>query len=393
MLILIKPLVLAAGLALAWAAFGPARAEGPERLDALLAPIRAEFGMPGLVAAAVKGGAIVGAGAAGLRAIGFEETATVEDRIHIGSNGKAITALVAATLVEQGRLRWDSTIGEVLGGKVADLNPALASATLAQLLSHSSGIPSDTPEMLDIYFNLDAFDHNPDTLRLLALEAWKHNAPAVPEGSPFQYANFGYLIAGAMLEQAAGEPWEMLVRERLFEPLGLESAGLGATLTPGRIDAMAGHMPQPDGGAVARLWGAGADMPMLLGPAGSLHMSILDKARWAGWVAGGGHRGPAIVAPETLAFLLAEKVRTPTRANPPPGTPSEGGYAMGWGLAKLWDLDRELLTHNGSNGMNLAKLLVDPREDLAIVVAVNTGGPAADQAASAVLELLYKRYR
>lgn len=390
---LFRTMTLAAALATAQLAPLPVTAAAMERLDGLLGPIRDEFAMPGMVAAVAREGRVVAAGAVGLRAVGHDAAATVEDRIHIGSDGKAMTALLAATLVERGELRWDSTVGEVLGDRVADMSPGLAAVRLEQLLSHSSGIPGDTPEMLGIYFALDAFEHDPGTLRLMALEKWKRNLPVVPQGSPFQYSNFGYMIAGSMIEAAAGRPWEMLIRERIFDPLGLASAGLGATLTPGRIDAMAGHLPRPGGEAEPRLWGAGADMPMLLGPAGTVHMSILDFARWGAWVAGGAHRGPALVTPATLAHLTAEKLRTPRRPHPPPGTPAEGGYAFGWSLEKFAWSDRELLTHNGSNGMNLAKILVDPVADIAVVVAVNVGGPDADLAAGKALRQLYGRFR
>lgn len=364
-----------------------------ENLDALLRPVKEEFGMPGLVAAVAKGGKVVAAGATGLRAVGYDMPATPEDRIHIGSDGKAMTALLAATLVEEGRLRWDSTIGEVLGDRVQEMSPGLAAVRLEQLLSHTSGIPTDTPEMLDIYFNINAFDHNLSTLRLMALDAWKKNTPVIPDGSPFQYANFGYMTAGAMIEAAGGKPWEMLMRERLFEPLKLESAGFGSTATPGLIDAMVGHLPSDDGVLEPRLWGAAADMPQLLAPAGTVHMSILDFARWGGWIAGRAHRGPAIVESSTLDYLMAEKVRTPRRPNPPPGTPAEGAYAFGWSIEKFDWADRELHTHNGSNGMNLAKILVDTGRDLAVVVAVNVGGREADLAAGKVMRQLYMRYR
>ena len=81
------------------------------------------------------------------------------------------------------------------------MNPALAAVTLEQLLSHTSGIPTDNEEIAKIYFNVDAFDFNTYDLRIKALEAWKANKPEAPAGAPFQYSNFGYVIAGAMIER------------------------------------------------------------------------------------------------------------------------------------------------------------------------------------------------
>lgn len=380
-------------LGLAFAAVIPAaRSAEMASLDDMLAPIREEYALPALFAAVTKGGEIVAAGAVGERALGSGVAVTLEDRIHIGSDGKAITATVAGSLVDDGRLRWESTIGEVLGGKVAGMNPALAAVTLGQLLSHSSGIPGETPEILDIFFNVDAFDYAPTALRLRGLAAWKANAPVVPDGSPFQYSNFGYMIAGAMMEEVSGQPWETLVRERVYEPLGLDSAGFGPTATPGLLDAAVGHSVDADGVVEPRLWGTWADLPPIVAPAGTNHMNVLDFARWAGWNAGRGLRGPQLVDPATLAYIHAEKVRTPRRPDPPPGTPAEGGYAFGWSVEKLDWSDHELLTHNGSNQFNLARIVVDEEADLAIVVATNIGGRPAHDGVDEAVAALYELY-
>ena len=269
------------------------------KLDAFLESVRAKYALPALAAAVVKDGEVIASGAVGVRALGTDVPVTIDDRFHLGSDTKAMTATLAGMMVDEGKLRWDSTIGEVLGGKVQGMNPALAAVTLEQLLSHTSGIPTDNQEIADIYFNVNAFDFNLDTLRLKALDAWKTNEPRVPEGAPFQYSNLGYMIAGAMIETAAGKPWEELIHSRIFEPLGLETAGLGPQATFGKLDAPVGHKiadgsdtpsaPIGSASSVTQMfWGAAADVPPLLGPAGVAHMSIEDFAKWAGWHAGKG---------------------------------------------------------------------------------------------------------
>ena len=131
----------------------------------------------------------------------------------------------------------------------------------------------------------------------------------------------------------------------------------------------------------------------MLGPTGGAHMSVLDFARWAGWNAGEGRRGPALITPDSFRTLHAVHTRTPPRPNAPPGTPDAGGYGLGWGIVAFPWADRPLLAHNGSNGMNLVKILVDTERDLAVVVVTNIGGTAADAGASAVQQALYERYR
>lgn len=368
-------------------------AHARENLDSYLEGVRAKYGLPALAAAVTKDGELIAAGAVGKRVMGMDIPVTIDDRFHLGSDTKAMTATVAGTLVEEGRLKWTSTVGEVLGKKIKGMNPALAAVTLDQLLSHSSGIPTDTPEMMAIYMNPVAFEKNTTDLRLDAINRWKDNAPKVPDGSPFQYANFGYLIAGAMLEEVSGKPWERLIEERIYTPLGLNTAGFGPQASFGKYDAAIGHSIDDQGIATPMTWGAAADVPPVMGPAGNAHMSVLDFARWVGWNAGAGKRAPHIVSPETLAEIHRPHVRTPPLKDPKPGTPSQGEYALGWGVIAFDWAKTPLLAHNGSNGMNLAKALVDTKADLSVVVMTNFPGPKAESAAAEVQQHLYEAFQ
>lgn len=393
-LALLRRSVLVVGLAAvaAWLALQATAFAQTRSLDAALAAVRAKHGLPALAAAVVKDGVIVAAGAVGVRVYGADIKVTIDDRFHLGSDTKAMTATLAAMLVEEGKLRWDSTIGEVLGKDVPGINPQLAAVTLEQLLSHSSGIPTDTPEILALYFNTDAFEYNLRALRLRILEAWKHHAPETPPGSAFHYANLGYIIVGAVIEKAADTPWEELITNRIYAPLGLRTAGLGAQATMGKLDAPVGHKISDKGEITPMLWGAAADVPPAVGPAGIAHMSVLDFATWAGWNAGAGKRGPALVKPETLARLHRPHIKTGKLPNPRPGAPQEGEYALGWGVVKFDWATRPLLTHNGSNGMNLAVILVDVEQDLGVVVVTNFPEGKAVAAADEVIERLYREF-
>ena len=361
-------------------------------LGSYLTSVRERAGLPALAAAVVKDGIIVAAAAVGTRILGKDLPVTIDDRFHIGSNTKSMAATLAGMMVDEGKLRWDSRVGEVLSDNAKGMSQSLADATLEQLLSHSSGIPGDDDAILELYFSADAFDYNPADLRRHLLDQWKENEIAVPDGSPFQYSNLGYVIAGMMIETAAETPWEQLMHERIFMPLEMNTAGLGAQATYGLIDAPVGHRTEADGSVTPMLWGPAADVPQVMAPAGNAHMSIIDYAKWAGWNARGSARQPALVSAQTFTHIHTVKVQTPVRDNPPPGTPSTGGYGLGWGVVAFEWADGPLLTHNGSNSMNLAKIVVDPVRDLAIVVTTNFPGAKADTAAGEVMQHLYSAY-
>src|SRR5271156_2459078 len=106
----------------------------PHSLDQQLKPYLAEYGLPALAAAVVKDGKIVGAGAVGVRRAGTEISVTIDDRFHLGSDTKAMTALLVGILVDEGKLRWDTTVGEVFSELVQDMDKRLRGVTVVQLL-------------------------------------------------------------------------------------------------------------------------------------------------------------------------------------------------------------------------------------------------------------------
>jgi CubicO group peptidase (beta-lactamase class C family) len=214
-------------------------------LHAILQPYLAHFNLPALAGAVVKDGKVVAAGAVGTRRIGTESPVSLADRFHIGSNTKAMTSLLAAMLVESGKLRWTSTVAEVFPELVGSAAPDIQNITLEQLLSHTSGIPSDTDQHEKLIQRSFAQEkRNLDELRYgIVLELVKQPLSSAP-GKQFAYANMGYLLAGAMLERVSGRTWEELIAEHAFDRLGLKTAGFGPQARLGRVDAPLGHAPR-----------------------------------------------------------------------------------------------------------------------------------------------------
>ncbi len=360
-------------------------------LDAMLEPYLEKYQLPALAAAVVQNGEIVAAGATGTRRAGAKIPVSLDDRFHLGSDTKAMTSLLAATLVESGKLRWDSTVAEIFPELAEKMNPALRKVTLQQLLSHTSGIPGDNDEFGTLLGKTMFQDGNLDEMRYWLVQQWSPLPLESSPGEKFAYANMNYVIAGAMIERTAGKTWEELITELIFEPLGLKSAGLGPQATLGRINATLGHI-YIDGKLKAFLSGPNGDNPPIIGPAGNAHMSVLDFARWAGWNAGEGKRGPKLVRAETLKKLHTPVISMPPKQDARPGTPSHGKYALGWGEVQVDWAPEPLLYHGGSNVKNLAFIWVEPKHDFAMVLMTNVGGETAGQALHALSQELYRLY-
>ena len=366
-------------------------ANPPISLEAMLEPVRSRYGLPALAAAVVIQGKMVAVGAVSTRKAGVQIPVQRSDRFHLGSDTKAMTALLAAMAVEEGKLRWTSTLAEVFPELADQLAPGLGGVTLVQFLSHTSGVPSDNEAFLALLQQSYGEDGNLNDLRYWLLGQLVKQPLAIKPGTGFAYANMNYVIVGAMLERVSGKTWEELLTERVFLPLQLGTAGFGPQATLGKIDAPLGH--QVVGGQLkAMLAGPNGDNPLILGPAGTAHMSVLDFARWAGWNAGEGKRGPALVRPTTLKKLHTPVVAIPIGPNGGPGTPTRGGYGLGWGEVRVNWAPEPLLQHTGSNGMNLAHIWLEPKRDVAMVVLTNLGGEKADAALLTVAQQLYQQF-
>jgi CubicO group peptidase (beta-lactamase class C family) len=119
-----------------------AAAEG-ERIEDLLSPILKEYNLPALGGAVVTGKGLEALGVVGVRKAGTDVAATADDLWHLGSNTKAMTATLVAALIEQGTLKWETTVGETFADLVPAMPPTLGNVSLLHLLSHRAGLPAN----------------------------------------------------------------------------------------------------------------------------------------------------------------------------------------------------------------------------------------------------------
>lgn len=352
-------------------------------LHKTLETVRKKTKVPALAAAVVHGDEVVTADAVGVRKSGNKTPVSVDDQFHIGSCSKSMTASLCAILVEQGKLSWDTTIGEVFKD-LPGINDGYKQVTLEQLLSHRSGLPDDRKPDLKIFRKVRGLSGPLREQRRRMVELVLTGPPASEPGEKFAYSNYGYAIAGAMCEAVTDRAYEDLMRELLFEPLGMKSAGFGPPGTKGKIDQPYGHRQATDIAGVVRVQNAGsitpvepgpmADNPACMAPAGCIHCSIGDFARYAAWHLEGDRGNARIIKPETFKQLHTDNYKQQ--------------YAFGWAIKAAGPDESPRLTHKGSNTMWLAVVDIDPARDEAFVVATNIANPDADKACKSVIEQL-----
>jgi CubicO group peptidase (beta-lactamase class C family) len=362
---------------------------GVRDISNLLEQEQKKQGLPAVAAIVIQKDRVVAQGVAGVRKLGRAEQAQLGDRWHLGSCTKSITATMIARLVERGVLSWDTTIEETLPHLAGSIAPEYHDVTVEMLLAHRGGIRHewDVPGLWDVLWKREG---TPVAERRKMAQAMLTQPPKVSPGKYF-YSNCGYGIAGHMVETITDKPWEQLVRELIFEPLGMQSAGFGV---PWGSETPTDPWPHKNDGSPVPP-GPMADNPPSIGPGGTIHASIGD---WAKYIIEHmrGARGKDGLLLEAETYRRLHKGRRVED--------SEEEYALGWViLRRPWakgqrhDDDGRCLHHAGSNNSWFALVWIAPERDFAVLCTTNIGGegifPGIDAVNWAVIQDHLKQLR
>lgn len=322
-------------------------AAGPGAVAALDA-LRAGKESAGGLLVAVRGGRAVAVYPWGQASLPFGVPVSERTLFHLGSNGKFMTTVAVAQLVEAGAVAFDDPIGE----HVANLPPAMAGIALSHLLHHTSGIPDYTEFFPD-------WDR-PQT-REIVLGAMQDKPLQFQPGEGWSYSNSNYLLLGWLIESVTGQKYADYVQRRLFEPGNLPTARADAAqqIVPLRAepyefeDGTPRHAVRMEDG-VSRA------------PDGGLLFSALDAAPWR--VALDGHR---LVSAATMQRLLA------------PGRLSTGRAApYGCGVFLEQTRGAPVRRHTGGVPGFISNWITWPASDLSILAMTNSasrnGPPLTD---------------
>ncbi|MGK0218431.1 MAG: CubicO group peptidase (beta-lactamase class C family) [Planctomycetota bacterium] len=373
-------------------ALGSAQAQEsaePRDLGPVLKEVLSGFEVPGVGAAIVTSAGLVAQGVAGVRERGTETLVQAGDRFHIGSCTKAMTATLVAHYVEAGRLGWETTLQEALPELAKGMHATWHSVRVSQLLSHTAGVPTSLAKFKHLWPVYSSKDEPMLVVRPKFIAGLMTKAPHVTPGTGFAYSNYGYVTLGTILQGLVGKPWEQLMREQLFEPLGMQASGFGGPdapyfAEPVPLEDADGEALQPRGhfedGRVTK----GFDNVRALGPAGTVHCTLADWGKFARLHLRGarGEQG-LLLKPSSFTALHA------------PGPGSKHllnwrfvSYGGGWNITTRQDTEGSVLMHDGSNTAWFAFLWIVPEEDFAVLVSCNQGGRQGRLATEAVVDRL-----
>lgn len=304
--------------------------------------------------------------AAGIRRLGRPELVRAGDRWHLGSNGKAMTATLIARLVERGVLSWDRPLDQMLPDLTAVMRPEYREVTLPDLLSHRAGLPENHDDM--VFFNGFYADAAPlPAQRLRYLTTALADAPAGPRRGDMIYSNTGLLTAAAVAEHATGKPFETLIVQEVFRPLGMRSISFDQY---GGANEPSGHV---DGRPADKITDVN---PRMFAPAGAMRLTMADWGRFCIDQMRGERGQGKLLKADTYRFLHTGQGETRS--------------ALGWGASpRPMGLAGPALTHAGSDGNWYALVVLFPQTGSgALVIANAADSMGGDKAALAATRAL-----
>ncbi len=331
-----------------------ANRETDSSLDSFVRQQRADLGLPGLAVVVLSQGSVKFEGTYGDVYPGGPMV-TLKTPFALGSTSKQFIGLAVQQLISQQRLASSDRVGALLP-ELGGANSRFSTVTLAQLLSHTSGISERA--------GLDEFNPWP-AVTSIRDEARRvlQGTPSAAPGGHFEYSNANYTLLGAIIEQVTGRPFEDALQVLVFGPLRLTSTTSDLELA--RSNGLAagyynwfGFVRVVTPGA---MWPMGAPSAFITSTARDLtHLLQVQLGEPAGIAAG------------TLANARAPL----TRAN------QYSQYASGWFVRPFWELhdndenstDPSLPTlwvHDGSTERSVSYLAFAPSLGLGVVVLSN----------------------
>jgi len=282
-----------------------------------------------------------------------------DTKFRLGSITKQFTSMLVLQLVQEGKLKLEGKLTDYLPDYRKDTGDRI---TIHQLLNHTSGIPSYTG--LPNFFQ--EISRNPYGVSEFVKKFASGDLEFEP-GAKWNYNNSGYFLLGAIVERVTGKPYEVALKERIFDPVGMKNTGYDhhETILAKRAS---GYEKRPRGFINAPY----LDMALPYA-AGSLYSTVEDLYLW----------DQSLYTEKLLSSQLKELMYKPGMSN----------YAYGWVVRKapLGTQDEQVTIIEHGGGINGFNTLISrmPESKNLIVLLNNTGGTKLGEMFQKITAILF----
>jgi D-alanyl-D-alanine carboxypeptidase len=321
-------------------------------LSEIVREARADYNVPAIAVTVMNENVVYLQEIQGVRVFDKPDKATLDDYFHIGSCSKSVLAVMAAKLIEQKKITWQTKFFDVFPDLKAKANTAYKDITIEDLFLCQAGIQAYTNGETE---HFPDFDSSVRDTRLEFIKQLIAQSPSSEfKDGKFQnlYSNASYAMASAMLERVSGQKYEDLIKQTLMNDLGI-SVHIG---WPNGINA-----DQPWGHLIAqdRIEAFPSDhdykLPYVITPAGDLSMNPKDYARYTQLHLQGLKGKDNYISSEAYRYIHY----------------GHDGFSLG--VANDTSGGMKLSGFDGSAGTFFCRSIIIPEADLAFTIMMNAG--------------------
>jgi CubicO group peptidase (beta-lactamase class C family) len=329
------------------------------------------FGVPGAAVAVIQGGEVAYLRGFGLKELGGTQPVTPDTLLMIGSITKPMTTMLAAALVDDGHLSWNTRLVDVLPQFAAGDRTMTERLTVRDAFCNCSGLPGRD---LERYFKTGKLTPE-ETMTALASVA-----PVASFGERFIYNNLlvaagGYIAGVAARGRGAddvGLAYDAAMQERVLSPIGMKRSTFDPAGVRADGDYALPHAADLSGDLRPIPLAAEHDVLLPVRPAGGLWSTTREMARFVQTELAGGiaPSGTRVVSAENLAVTWTPGVAVPNfYSGPPEMAASMSHYGLGWLSGEYRGL--RVISHTGGTAGFTAQVAFLPDADLGIAVLSN----------------------
>ncbi len=310
--------------------------------------------LPGLAVAIVRGNQIVYLNSFGVKEVGNPDPIDIHTIFRLASVSKGFASVLTGVLVQQGLLHWDDKVTKYLPNFRLHDAKNTQNLTIRHLLNHTTGLPQHT--YTDLVEQNLTFPEMVSRLSAVPLIA--------PVGKIYTYQNVIYSLIGDVVQSATGRPYQELVAELIFEPLGMVDASLGKDGFLSSNNRALPHIQRNGGWITAPFREAYYNVL----PAAGVNASIYDMAQWLRAMLG--------AAPHAISLETIQEVTTPSIRSPRERWKHrwreqvrDAHYGLGW---RIYDYaGHKLVYHGGWIQGYRAEIGFMPDQKIGIAVLMN----------------------
>lgn len=347
-------------------------------IDRLVIRTMETFNVPGIAVAVIKDDKIVHMKGYGVSSIITGQKTDENTLFAIASNSKAFTAATLGILVDEGKIRWETRVTDIIPEFRLYNSYVTEDFNIKDLLTHRSGLGLGAGDLM-LW---------PDS-SLFTREEIIHNLRYLKQASPFRtkydYDNLLYIVAGEIVARVSGQSWEQFVEQRIMKPLGMDRSSASLKRAKDMSNIIDAHVPV-DG----KLQVVPKYQGETLNSAGGIISSVADMSRWVIMLLNNGKYGEGNTE-QLFSEAIQREMWTPQTILPlrssGPYRSHFAAYGLGWQLTDVAGYMQ--VSHTGGLNGIVTQVTLIPELKLGIIVFTNQQEGAAFSAISNTIKDAY----